>query len=196
MKRHLLPSAGTWKLSSLSLLFTLLLMLPGCPAPPQTDEGLKKEVESLKKEVAVLNDQVKKLEAVQKLLLAQMRTEYQAPAAAPTPAPPAAAPEPAAPPPAPEPLSVSQLIKEKDRYLGFRITVKGPVGPVLVHHKSLMLKAPEGMVEVLLGKLPDQQMVEKLLALPVIGPLTVTGIARISPRGGTQLQLQAEVLEF
>jgi hypothetical protein len=181
-----------WRWSPFFLLISLLLMLPGCPAAPPPDETLRREVESLKKEVAAFKDQVNKLEATQKLLLAQLRTEP--PASAPAPAP--ASPEAAAPPVSPEPLSVSQLIKEKDRYLGLRVTVKGPVGPVLVHHKSLMLKAPEGMVEVLLGKVPDQQMVEKLLALPVIGPLTVTGVAKMSPRSGAQMQIQAEVLEF
>ncbi|MBM4294588.1 MAG: hypothetical protein FJ126_06735 [Deltaproteobacteria bacterium] len=186
------------RLSPIFLVISLLLMLPGCPAAPPADENLRREMESLKKEVAAFKDQVYKLEATQKLLLAQLTTEppasAPATAAAPTPSP--ASPEASGAPASSEPLSVSKLIKEKDRYLGFRVTVKGPVGPVLVHHKSLMLKAPEGMVEVLLGKLPDQQMVEKLLALPVIGPLTVTGVAKMSPRGGTQMQIQAEVLEF
>ena len=59
----------------------------------------------------------------------------------------------------PAPLTVSQLLAGKDQYLGARVTVKGEVGPVLVHHKSLMLKSPQGMVEVLFGKLPDQKQV-------------------------------------
>jgi hypothetical protein len=172
------------------------MILPGCPAGTQADESLRREVDSLKKEVAALKEQLNKLEQVQKELLARIQEEPPPPAAPAPSSPTPASPEVAAPPPSPEPLSVTELLKEKDRYLGTRVTVKGPVGPVLVHHKSLMLTAPGGMVEVLLGKLPDQHMVDKLLAAPIAGPATVTGLARLSPRGGTQIQIQAEELKF
>lgn len=192
MVPNLLPRIRNRGLLVIFLLIPLLMVLSGCPAGPQSDDRLRQDLEDLKKEVAVLKDQVKKLEANQKLLLAQIRTEPPGPAATPASAPPG----PAGAPLPPEPLSAGQLIKEKDRYLGFRVTVKGPVGPVLVHHKSLMLRAPEGMVEVLMGKLPDQQMVERVLAAAVTGPITVTGMVRHSVRGGAQLQITAEELEF
>ncbi|MBM4274202.1 MAG: hypothetical protein FJ134_07060 [Deltaproteobacteria bacterium] len=192
MTPSLMPRIRIGELPVILLLIPLLMMLSGCPAESRSDDRLRQDLEALKKEVAALKDQVNKLEAAQKLILAQLGTESPPAAGTAAPAPPG----PAGPPLSSEPLSVSQLIKEKDRYLGFRIAVKGPVGPVLVHHKSLMLKAPEGMVEVLLGKLPDQQMVERVMAAAIAGPITVTGMVRQSARGGTQLQITAEELEF
>jgi len=100
-------------------------------------------------------------------------------------------------PPAPQPLTVGQLLAGKDQYLGSRVTVKGPVGPVLVHHKSMLLKAPEGMVEVRFGKLPDQKLVQQLTSTPLEKPVTVTGVVSLPPRAGTaKLQIDAEAVDF
>ena len=122
------------------------------------------------------------------------------------PAPPVAAPvaPPAAPmavpsqPPGPEALTVAQLLAGKDRYLGTRVTVKGMPGPVMVHHKSLMLKGPQGMVEVLFGNLPDPKLIQTLSSAALDKPLTVTGVVNLPPArgGGAQLQINAEAVEF
>jgi hypothetical protein len=93
-------------------------------------------------------------------------------------------------------LTVSELITGKDRYLGTRVTVRGAVGPVLVHHKSLLLKSPEGLVEVFFGKLPDQKQVQRLTSTTLDQPITVTGVAGPSPKGGAKLEIQAEAIDF
>ncbi len=93
---------------------------------------------------------------------------------------------------------MGQLIAGKDRYVGTRVTVKGPVGPVMMHHKSLMLKSPQGMVEVLFGNLPDPKLVQTLTSTPLDKPITVTGLVNLPPArgGGAQLQINAEAVEF
>jgi hypothetical protein len=93
-------------------------------------------------------------------------------------------------------LSVSQLIKEKDRLLGTRVTVRGPAGPVLMHQKSLYLKAPEGMVEVFFGNLPDEKTVKQLTSQPIEQPLTVTGLLTPEAKPGAKLRINAEAVEF
>ncbi len=97
----------------------------------------------------------------------------------------------------PAPLTVSQLLAGKDQYLGARVTVKGEVGPVLVHHKSLLLKSPQGMVEVLFGKLPDQKQVARLASTPIDQMLTVTGVVSLppGPAGLAKLQISAESID-
>ena len=102
------------------------------------------------------------------------------------------------PPPGPESLTVAELLASKDRYLGARVKVKGMPGPVMVHHKSLMLKGPQGMVEVLFGNLPDPKLVQSLSSTTLDKPLTVTGVVNLPPaRGaGAQLQINAEAVEF
>ena len=101
-------------------------------------------------------------------------------------------------PPGPETLTVAQLLAGKDRYLGTRVKVKGMPGPVMVHHKSLMLKGPQGMVEVLFGNLPDPKLVQSLSSTALEKPLTVTGVVNLPPArgGGAQLQINAEAVEF
>ena len=101
-------------------------------------------------------------------------------------------------PPGPETLTVAQLLASKDRYLGTRVKVKGMPGPVMVHHKSLMLKGPQGMVEVLFGNLPDPKLVQTLSSTALDKPLTVTGVVNLPPArgGGAQLQINAEAVEF
>ena len=68
----------------------------------------------------------------------------------------------------------------------------------MVHHKSLMLKSPQGMVEVLFGNLPDQKLVQRLTASTLDQPLTVTGVVNLAPSrgGGAQIQINAEAIEF
>ena len=101
-------------------------------------------------------------------------------------------------PPGPETLTVDQLLAGKDRYLGTRVKVKGMPGPVMVHHKSLMLKGPQGMVEVLFGNLPDPKLIQTLSSSALEKPLTVTGVVNLPPArgGGAQLQINAEAVEF
>ena len=98
----------------------------------------------------------------------------------------------------PKLLTVAELLTSKDRYLGTRVKVKGMPGPVMVHHKSLMLKGPQGMVEVLFGNLPDPKLVQSLTSTTLDKPLTVTGVVNLPPaRGaGAQLQINAEAVEF
>jgi hypothetical protein len=78
------------------------------------------------------------------------------------------------------------------------VKVKGMPGPVMVHHKSLMLKSPQGMIEVLFGNLPDPKLVQSLSSAALDKPLTVTGVVNLPPaRGaGAQLQINAEAVEF
>ena len=101
-------------------------------------------------------------------------------------------------PPGPETLTVDQLLAGKDRYLGTRVKVKGLPGPVMVHHKSLMLKGPQGLVEVLFGNLPDPKLIQTLSSAALDKPLTVTGMVNLPPArsGGAQLQINAEAVEF
>jgi hypothetical protein len=93
---------------------------------------------------------------------------------------------------------VAELLASKDRYLGARVKVKGMPGPVMVHHKSLMLKGPQGMVEVLFGNLPDPKLVQSLSSAALDKPLTVSGVVTLPPArgGGAQLQINAEAVEF
>lgn len=76
---------------------------------------------------------------------------------------------------------MAELLASKDRYLGTRVKVKGMPGPVMVHHKSLMLKGPQGMVEVLFGNLPDPKLVQSLSSTALDKPLTVTGVVNLPP---------------
>jgi hypothetical protein len=101
-------------------------------------------------------------------------------------------------PPAADALTVDQLLASKDRYLGTRVKVKGMPGPVMVHHKSLMLKGDQGLVEVLFGNLPDPKLIQSLSSAALDKPLTVTGVVNLPPaRGaGAQLQINAEAVEF
>jgi hypothetical protein len=105
-------------------------------------------------------------------------------------------PQAAAPPPGPEPLSVSQLLREKDRYVGTRVTVRGMPGTVLVHRHTMLLKAPEGMVEVFFGHLPDTKAVTRLTSTTLDQPLTITGTVNPPGRGGGNLRITAEAVEF
>jgi hypothetical protein len=75
--------------------------------------------------------------------------------------------------------------------------VKGKAGPVIMHRKSLLLVAPEGMVEVLLGSLPDEKTVVRLTSTPLEKPVTVTGIVSLPPQAtSAKLQITAEAVDF
>ena len=70
-------------------------------------------------------------------------------------------------------------------------------GPVIMHHKSLLLLAPEGMVEVLLGSLPDEKLVTRLTSTPLEKPITVTGVVGLpAPGTSAKLQITAEAVDF
>ena len=162
-----------------------LMLLAGCPEVSKPDAELRQEVKSLKAEVAALKEKVSQLEAAQKALTDLVK---KAEAARET-VPPGEKAE--------EVLSVAQLLKDKDRYLGARVTVTGPVGTVVVHHKSLFLTSAEGTVEVYFGNLPDKKLVDRLTSTPLDQALTVTGV--VSPpaaKTGPTLRLTAEAVEF
>jgi hypothetical protein len=179
------------------VLMAALLFASACGPVPQSNEDLRKEIQGLKSEVTALKEKITQLQAGQQAIL-DLLNKWGAP-------PPPAAFAPQSIPQGqevpqlqggPEPLTVSELIAGKDRYLGARVTVRGPVGPVLVHHKSLLLKSPEGMVEVFFGKLPDQRQIQRLTSTTLDQPITVTGAVGPSPKGGAKLEIQAEAIDF
>ena len=154
------PVTGLWGrfLAFLMILFLVAACSPGA----KSDEDLTRKIGDLKKEVKAVQEKLDKLQAGQQAMLEQLKKSAQPVTAAPI-QPLVAVPQPPAmaQPPVSKPLTVSQLLAGKDSYLGTRVTVKGPVGPIMVHHKSLFLKSPEGMVEVLFGKLPDPKLVTR-----------------------------------
>jgi len=169
-----------------------LLLLSACQPAGKSDEELRKEIQGLKAQVTAMQEKLNQVQAGQQVILDLFKK--------PAPALPA---EPMVMPGQPQPqaaesLTVGQLLASKDRYLGTRVTVKGMPGPVMVHHKSLMLKSPQGMVEVLFGTIPDPKLVQTLTSTPLDKPITVTGIVNLPPaRGaGAQLQINAEAVEF
>ena len=158
-------------------------------ADPKAQAELHKEIQGLRAEVKALQEKMTKLEAGQQEILQLLQKPSGPPA---PPAPPAAA----APPPAPEPLTVSQLLRDKERFQGTRVTVRAMPGPVLVHRQTLFLKAPEGMVEVFFGSLPDVLTVNRLTSTTIDQPLTITGLVNLPPKGGGNLRINAEAIEF
>lgn len=166
------------------LVLALALLAPAaCIPDKKAQEELRQEIQGLKTEIIALKEKVTKLESGQQEILKLLANP---------PAPPAAA----APPPAPEPFTVSQLIREKERLQGTRVTVRAMPGPVVVHRKTLLLKAPEGVVEVYFGDLPDVKTVNRLTSTTLDQPLTITGVLNFSGRGGANLRITAEVVEF
>jgi hypothetical protein len=184
------PGAGR----RIGALLLALVFWSACAPSSQGTEELQKEIKALKAQVTALQEKLNQIQAGQQAMLDLLK--QPAPVAAPL-APPLAAPAPAA-PAGPETITVSQLLTSKDRYLGARVKVKGMAGPVMVHHKSLMLKSPQGMVEVMFGTLPDPKLIQTLTSTPLDKPLTVTGVVNPAPaRGaGAQLQINAEAIEF
>jgi hypothetical protein len=178
------PGSGRRLLAML----TVLLFLSACAPSNRAEEELQKEIQALKTQVTAIQEKLNQLQAGQQVMLELLKK----------PAPMA---EPLAMPgqvPAAEILRVEELLASKDRYLGARVKVKGMAGPVMVHHKSLMLKSAKGMLEVVFGNLPDPKMVQNLSSTPLDKPITVTGMVNLAPaRGaGAQMQLNAEAVEF
>jgi outer membrane murein-binding lipoprotein Lpp len=172
-----------------------LLFLSACTPANQKEEELHKEVQALQAKIVAIQTQLDQLQGEQQVLIALMKQPPPAPAPAPQPEQ-LAMPNPM---PVPQPLTVGQLLANKDRYLGTRVTVKGQVGPVMIHHKSLMVKSPQGMIEVLFGNLPDPKKVQTLTNTPLEDKtITVTGVVNLAPaRGaGAQLQINAEAVQF
>ena len=130
-----------------------LASLSACAPSNQADEELRKEIQALKTQVAVLQEKLNQVQTGQQAILDLLKQ----PAHAAAPIAPMAVPSQ---PAAPDALTVDQLLASKDRYLGTRVKVKGMPGPVMVHHKSLMLKGPQGMVEVLFGSDGSEPPVE------------------------------------
>ena len=168
-----------------------LVSLSACAPSHQAEEELRQEIQALKAQVTAMQEKLNQIQTGQQVILDLLKP----PAPAVTPIAPMAVPSQ---PPAPEALTVAELLASKDRFLGTRVKVKGMPGPVMVHHKSLMLKGPQGMVEVLFGNLPDPKLIQSLSSATLDKPLTVTGIVNLPPArgGGAQLQINAEAVEF
>jgi len=168
-----------------------LVSLSACAPSHQAEEELRQEIQALKAQVTALQEKLNQIQTGQQVILDLLKP----PAPAVAPIAPMAVPSQ---PPAPEALTVAELLASKDRFLGTRVKVKGMPGPVMVHHKSLMLKGPQGMVEVLFGNLPDPKLIQSLSSATLDKPLTVTGIVNLPPArgGGAQLQINAEAVEF
>ena len=175
----------------LVVMLLALVFLSACAPSNQAAEELRKEIQALKAQVTAMQEKLNQVQTGQQVMLDLLK--QPAPAAAPI--APMAVP---IHPPAPDVLTVAELLTSKDRYLGTRVKVKGMPGPVMVHHKSLMLKGPQGMVEVLFGNLPDPKLVQSLSSAALDKPLTVTGVVNLPPArgGGAQLQINAEAVEF
>ena len=172
----------------LMVMLMVLVFLAACAPSNQANEELRKEIQALKAQMAATQEKLTQMQAGQQAILDLLKKPE-------SPAAPVALP---GEPPGLESLTVAQLLASKDRYLGTRVKVKGMPGPVMVHHKSLMLKGPQGMIEVLFGNLPDPKMVQSLSSAALDKPLTVTGVVNLPPaRGaGAQLQINAEAVEF
>jgi outer membrane murein-binding lipoprotein Lpp len=183
----------------LIVMLLALVLLSACASSTRAEEEIRKEIQALKAQVTALQEKLNQVQTGQQAILDQLK-QLASPVAQPvTPvAPPAATLAVPSQPPGPETLTVDQLLAGKDRYLGTRVKVKGMPGPVMVHHKSLMLKGPQGMVEVLFGNLPDPRLIQTLSSSALEKPLTVTGVVNLPPArgGGAQLQINAEAVEF
>jgi hypothetical protein len=168
------------------MFLAMALLMAACSQESKSGEEWRGEIQDLKKEIKSMQEKLDKLQAGQQAMQALLQKPPELP--------PAAQP---LPPPAPQALTVSQLLASKDQYLGSRVTVKGKAGPVIVHHKSLLLVAPEGMVEVLLGSLADEKTVVRLTSTPLDKPITVTGIVGLpAQRTSAKLQITAEAVDF
>jgi hypothetical protein len=180
----------------LIVMLMALLLLSACAPSNQSQEELRKEIQALKAQVTALQEKLNQVQTGQQAIFDLLK--QPAPLAAPAMPPPVGPLASPSPLPSPESLTVAELLASKDRYLGTRVKVKGMPGPVMVHHKSLMLKGPQGMVEVLFGNLPDPKLVQSLSSAALDKPLTVTGVVNLPPArgGGAQLQINAEAVEF
>ncbi len=191
------PKRSTFYLLAAAVTAALFLV-SACTPPAATDEKTAQEIKGLKAELDQLQKKMTKMEAEQQeviKMLKRLGIATAPPPPAEMAAPPAA---PAAPPPAQpgeEVLTVGQLLKNRDRFVNTRVTVKGMGGTVVMHHKLLMLKSPEGMVEVYFGNLQDKKVVDRLAAQEFNQPLTVSGLLTQSPKG-PGLRITADKVEF
>jgi hypothetical protein len=177
----------------------VLLLISACSQSSKGEEEVRRDLQDLKKEVRAMAEKLDKLQASQQTLLEFLKKSPSSPETAfLPPQSPMMAPPPATPPPGgAQPLTISQLLAGKDQYLGTRVTVRGQVGPVLVHHKSLILKSPQGMVEVFFGKIADQKLIQYLTSATLEQPVTVTGIVNLAAKtGSARLRIDAESLDF
>ena len=185
------PPVSTGVCRFIIMLMALVSLSACAPSNQAADEEMRKEIQALKAQLTVMQEKLNQVQTSQQVILDLLK--QPAPAAAPI-APVAVPSQPAA----PAPLTVDELLASRDRYLGTRVKVKGMPGPVMVHHKSLLLKGPQGMVEVLFGNLTDPKLVQSLSSAALDKPLTVTGVVNLPPaRGaGAQLQINAEAVVF
>jgi hypothetical protein len=168
------------------MFLAMALLMTACSPGSKSGEELPGEIQDLKKELKSMQEKLDKLEAGQQTMLALLQKSFQPPPIK----------QPFQPPP-PQVLTVSQLLASKGQYLGSRVTVRGKPGPVIVNRKSLVLVAPEGMVEVLLGSLPDEKTVVRLTSTPLEKPVTVTGIVSLPTQAaGPKLEITAEAVDF
>jgi hypothetical protein len=187
------------------MFLAMAVLMAACSPDPKSEDDLRGEIQDLKKEINSMQEKLDKLQesqhdllAGQQTMLALLQKSLQlAQTAPPVQPPPPPLPQAAPPFQPPPPLTVSQLLSNKDQYLGSRVTVKGKAGPVIMHRKSLLLVAPEGMVEVLLGSLPDEKTVVRLTSTPLEKPVTVTGIVALPAQAtSAKLQITAEAVDF
>lgn len=175
------------------LLVLALLPLAACAPDKKAEEELRREIQGLKTEIKALQDKVAQLEANQAVQDRLARLEAATQEILKEVAKPAPPPGPAAPPP---PLTIGQLLKEKEKYQGSRVTIQGMPGTVLVHHKTMLLKAPEGVVEVYYGALPDIKAINRLSSTILELPLTFTGTVNFPTKTGGHPRITAEAVEF
>lgn len=184
-----LPQSSAAKGGRRLFVLIMLLVLVFACTPSQREEELRKEIQALKAQVAAMQEKLNQLQGGQQAIIGILK---------PAPSPPSSEAMVPPSPLGPEPLTVAQLLASKEQFLGTRVKVKGMVGPVMMHHKSLMLKGPQGMVEVLFGNLSDPKLIQTLNSTSLDKPITVTGMVTGPVARGTaaQLQINAEAVEF
>jgi len=170
------------------LALAALATLWGC-TPAKNEPELQQEIQALKGEVQSIKEKMAELSTNQQKILEMLSSLTAA-------KPPISSSEPQYAEALPI-LSVSQILKEPQRFIGRRLTVRGEVGLVLLHRKSLYLKSPEGMLEVLFGNLRDKAAVDRLTSVDLKIPITVTGqLLPPSPQDPRRLQIAAEAVDF
>ncbi len=176
-----------------------VLLVVACEQPKVME--MDKELQGLKTELAVLKEKLAQVEAAQQKLQAELKEMSRVREAVQAPAPPGALqPLPVLPGgPAPAALTVEQILRDKDKYMGTRVTVQGQPGPVLMHKKILYLQSPEGLLEVNFSQLADKRQLDRLTSQTIETPVTVTGMLSQAAgvgKGPARLQITAETVDF